>query len=353
MHVDFLIIGQGIAGTFFSYYLEKEGSSFIVIDEYNDSTPSRVAAGIINPVTGRRFVRSWMIDELLPFCTHAYNALGEEFNEHILDCKDIIDFFPTAQMRDAFIQRHNEEKEYMSLPQDEYAHNAYFNYELGYGLIKKSCIVYLQTLLNAWRTHLKKKDKLIEERLEKSQLIVEDEKIFYKEISADRIIFCDGPGTANQNFFKLLPFSYNKGECLLVKIKDLPTHHLYKKNIHLVPTSEKDIFWVGSNYTWKYHNLYPTAAFRESTETHLKQWLKLPVNVIEHWAAERPAVVERRPFIGFHPVHANVGILNGLGTKGCSLAPYFAHQFVQHIVHNSPLSPEVDVRRFTRILSRD
>src|SRR5882672_3851041 len=32
-HVNALIIGQGICGTFLSYYLQKEGQSFLVIDD--------------------------------------------------------------------------------------------------------------------------------------------------------------------------------------------------------------------------------------------------------------------------------------------------------------------------------
>jgi glycine/D-amino acid oxidase-like deaminating enzyme len=62
MHVDYLIIGQGVSGTFLSYYLQKEKKSFLVIDNNDNNTPSKIAAGIINPVTGRRMVTVWMAD---------------------------------------------------------------------------------------------------------------------------------------------------------------------------------------------------------------------------------------------------------------------------------------------------
>jgi len=62
MEIDYLIIGQGICGTFLSWYLRKAGISFIVIDEPRPDTASRVAAGIINPVTGRRIVKTWLIN---------------------------------------------------------------------------------------------------------------------------------------------------------------------------------------------------------------------------------------------------------------------------------------------------
>jgi glycine/D-amino acid oxidase-like deaminating enzyme len=47
-----------------------------------------------------------------------------------------------------------------------------------------------------------------------------------------------------------------------------------------------------------------------------------------------------------------VGILNGMGTKGCSLAPYFAHQLVEFITKGNPIRPDADIRRFSGILSR-
>ena len=92
--------------------------------------------------------------------------------------------------------------------------------------------------------------------------------------------------------------------------------------------------------------------FRQRTDALLRDWLKIPFNVVEHIASIRPATLERRPFAGFHPVHSNIGILNGMGTKGCSLAPYFAHQLVEHIAGGGSIRPDADVKRFTKILTR-
>jgi glycine/D-amino acid oxidase-like deaminating enzyme len=83
----------------------------------------------------------------------------------------------------------------------------------------------------------------------------------------------------------------------------------------------------------------------------LKQWLKAPFKILFHKAAIRPATIERRPFVGFHPQFQNLGILNGMGTKGTSLAPFFANQLAQHLVHGFPLMNEVNISRFNRILS--
>jgi glycine/D-amino acid oxidase-like deaminating enzyme len=112
-----------------------------------------------------------------------------------------------------------------------------------------------------------------------------------------------------------------------------------------------DLFWIGSSYEWTYENVHPTVLFRNKVEQQLKYWLKLPFTIINQIASERPATIERRPFVGFHPYHPSVGILNGMGTKGCSLAPFFAKQLTEHLLEEKPLYKEVDVYRFKKILS--
>jgi hypothetical protein len=41
-----------------------------------------------------------------------------------------------------------------------------------------------------------------------------------------------------------------------------------------------------------------------------------------------------------------------MGTKGTSLAPFFAYQLVQNLVHSFPITEEADISRFSRILSK-
>jgi glycine/D-amino acid oxidase-like deaminating enzyme len=131
----------------------------------------------------------------------------------------------------------------------------------------------------------------------------------------------------------------------------LPKEHIYKKGFLLAPLHDVGMFWLGSNYQWNFPHSNPTVEFYEQAESHLRSWLKVPFKIVEHKAALRPATLERRPFVGLHPHQPNIGILNGMGTKGCSLAPYFANQLVQHILYNSEIDPLANINRFKRILS--
>jgi glycine/D-amino acid oxidase-like deaminating enzyme len=346
---EFIIVGQGISGTLLSWHLEKAGRTFIVIDDNDPQSASRVAAGVINPVTGRRIVKTWMIETLMEYAQRAYTEIGERLGTSAIERKNIIDFFPSAQMLNAFLERHAEDKLYLSMPVDHSNYHSFFNYDFGYGRIDPCFVVQLQTLLPAWRSHLLKKNILLEERFDEDNLFIRSDHVEYKTITADKIIFCSGTGASQSRWFQNLPFALNKGEALIVRIPELPTDSIYKKGMTLVPL-EDDLFWTGSSYEWEFATVGPTKEFLERTKKHLELWVKLPFSIEAHIAAVRPATIERRPFIGMHPHHPSIGIFNGMGTKGCSLAPYFAEQFVAHLTKNTSLLPDVNVNRFTRIL---
>ncbi len=91
---DVLIVGQGLSGTWLGWWLHQAGLSFKIIDHPNPNSASMRAAGLINPVTGRRMVTTWMIDELMPFAVNAYSEIGEFLNGSFISETSVIDFFP-------------------------------------------------------------------------------------------------------------------------------------------------------------------------------------------------------------------------------------------------------------------
>jgi len=352
MQVDYLIIGQGICGTMLSWFLIKEGKTFLVIDDNNDNSSSKIAAGIINPVTGRRYAYTWMIDEVMSFAIQTYEEIGNYLDIQFAHPKSIIDFFPSPQMRNAFIDRLSENDTYLHSFPDQNHFNQYFNYDFGCGEIRPAYTVHLQLLLSLWRKKLKELNLVKEEKFDVNELKVDKDAVSYQHVSAQKIIFCDGADGINNPWFQLLPYAPNKGEALVIECNELTNQHIFKKGFILAPLPEENIYWVGSNYQWEFENEYPSQQFYQQATSVLSSWLKKPYTVLAHKAAVRPATLERRPFVGFHPQFQNIGILNGMGTKGTSLAPFFAHQLVQHLVHHFPIAPEADVHRFMRILSK-
>jgi glycine/D-amino acid oxidase-like deaminating enzyme len=350
MTADYLIIGQGICGTFLSRNLLKEGKKVIVIDEPRPFSSTRVASGVINPVTGRRLVKTWMIDELLPFAKKEYEQFGKELDVSLVKQCDLLVFHPTPQMREAFEERYESDRQYVAKEGDE-PWREFFNFNYGVGRIAPCLHIALNLLLDKWRDALKQKGVLIEERFSNDDLFFSEHSASYKGITAGKVIFCNGTDAFSLPYFNLLPYAKNKGEALIVSVPGLPADNIYKQGLSIVPWKD-ELFWVGSTYEWDFTNLQPTDGFRKKAEEQLKSWLKLPFTIVDHIASERPATLERKPFVGLHPAKPSIGIFNGMGTKGCSLAPYFAKQFTRCLVNGEAIDPEADIQRFKRILSQ-
>ena len=89
----------------------------------------------------------------------------------------------------------------------------------------------------------------------------------------------------------------------------------------------------------------PTARGRDEIASRLRQFLRLPFEVIDHTAAVRPVMEDQRPVVGLHHEFPQLGVLNGFGSKGSLLAPYFAEQLATCLTCGSDIEPEVDVWR--------
>lgn len=81
--VDFLVVGQGLAGTMLAFEMLGQNLDFKIISSPLKSKASLVAAGMINPLVFKRLTKSWLADELLPVMESRYkyleSLLGERF----------------------------------------------------------------------------------------------------------------------------------------------------------------------------------------------------------------------------------------------------------------------------------
>lgn len=339
---DYLIIGQGIAGTMLSWFLLQAGKKVIVIDDAKPNSASRVAAGIMNPVSGRRFEPAWMYDTIYPFAKATYTALSDLLQVPVFTERQLWTVFPSLQMREAFLNK-TTGNEYTELPA-ALKYEAFLDQPHGAAIVH-GATVNLRALLPAYRQYLKAQEALLETHLDVADLEITEDGVTYKDIAAAKVIFCDGVGTTRLPFFKEIKFLPNKGEVLLVKIPGLETGDIIKKGITLVP-QDNGLFWAGSSFVWDYEDDHPTAKQREVLEKSLAQLLKVPYEIVDQLSSVRPSGNDRRPIAGFHPALPSVGLFNGLGTKGCSLAPFMAAHFRDVLVADAPLMPEIDLVRY-------
>ncbi len=169
----------------------KAGKKVLVIDEARPSTATKIASGIINPVTGRRIVRTWRIEELLPFSLHAYSDFGKELSIDLIRQCNILDFHPSLQMKEAFETRSHEETDFLKLPENANYLQEYFSYHYGVGEINPCLLVDLNAMLEQWRNKLVEENNLHQELFNWKDFKTSEEHITYKNVTAKKIIFCE------------------------------------------------------------------------------------------------------------------------------------------------------------------
>ena len=343
----YLIIGQGLVGTWLAYFLQQRNISYAIVNDSSTASATKVASGVMNPVTGRRMVQTWMIEEVLNFAVDAYEAFQEKTNSKIINKAPVVLIHPSQQMKDSFDYRMDHDNVYLKY-NNPLTWDSFFNMHYGTGEIDSCYWIDLLSFLEAGKKHFQ--DNYIESNFDYNDLKLVEGGVRWNNINAEKIIFCDGVNTMMNPYFKTLPFAPNKGEALIVEIKGLTAKHIYKNNLAIVPWKE-NLFWVGSSFEWDYTSTIPSEAFKQKTINSLNAVLKIPYTITDHLVGIRPANTERRPFVGLHPIHTQIGICNGMGTKGCSLAPYFTHQLIEHIDHQKTIHAEADVQRFKHLMS--
>ena len=354
MQVDYLIIGGGLCGTWLSYYLHKAGKSFLFINDANASSASCVASGLINPITGRRVVTTWMADELLPFAWNAYTEFGKILNAQIIQQKNILAFPSAPDLLQAFYKRMQEDNGYINKPSIQKEQLlTYLNFPFDVMEISPCYLVDVRTLINNWLAYLKSNHTLYNSFFNEDELILNEDYISYKNITARKIIYCNGIQSSTSKYWKNMPFIQNKGQALIVDIPDLNKDYTYKFGSISFTTWHNDLWWVGSSNELNFDNTAPTEAFYKNTTHALKSILKIGFEVKEHLSSVRPSAVERRPFAGVHTLYNQVAILNGMGSKGCSLAPWFANELSEHLINNKPINPLADIQRYANLLKRE
>ena len=346
MVVDYIIVGQGIAGTVMAHTLMKEQQRVVVIHNPQLPSSSKVAGGLFNPITGRKMVKTWKADELFSYFFGFYQEL-----EHLLDAKF---FYPTSIYRPfKSIEEQNEwmgksaSDEFLKYVKECHTNAAFIDFvedKFG-GLELNRCgFVDIPRMLAGYKNHLKKTGSYIEENFEEERLEFDGNGVKYGEIQAKKVIYCNGGFVKNSKYFSWLPFRLVKGETLLIETeKVLPM--IFNRGVFILPKGN-NMAVVGATYDWKDTSWEVTEKAKNDLVVRLKKILKVDFEIVGQKAGIRPATLDRRPFIGVHPENSRVAVFSGLGTKGVSIAPYFAKEFVKHLENNTVLDKEVNISRY-------
>ena len=343
--LDYLIVGLGLAGVAFCETLEANGKRFKVISDQSQ-TSSVVAAGLYNPVILKRFSLAWeaeiQMQLLRPFYAELERKLGVQLDHKI----NVIRRFSAVGEQNLWFEAADKKglNKFLSAEILE-NENPSINAPFGYGKVLKTGRIDTPTLLSSYSDYLLEKGQLLKETFDYNAVAVAADAIKYKSFEAKRIVFCEGYGLKQNSFFNYLPLNGTKGEVLKIQAPNLQIASVIKSSVFIVPLGN-DLFGVGATYKWKDKTNTPTPEAREALLEKLNTFLKCEYTLVSHLAGIRPTVTDRRPLVGRHPLHDNLYVLNGMGSRGVMIAPYASQQLFNFIEHNQPIQPEMDIRRF-------
>lgn len=333
MRPDILIVGQGLAGTWLAWECERAGLAFAIADRGHATATTRAGAGIINPITGRRLVKSWRIDEWRPLAREAYRELEAVLGRRLWHDMRVRRLFADEREREvakAKLARGDLAPYVTAVPSAARAEDD----EEGVW-IEQAARVDFDGLLGAARARWHAQGRLREAPVEVA-----------REMERHALVIdCSGLAGARDARWSFVPWAFSKGEMLEVAVEGLAPEVIVNRRHWVVPTSAGRA-WVGATHEPGSVDSAPTAAGRAALERSARELLARPFAVLGVRAGVRVTLPDKHPLAGRHPREPRLGVLNALGAKGALWAPVLARQWVAHLVRAEIFDPEIDAGRY-------
>ena len=324
MSPEILIVGQGLAGTVLGWSLDRAGIDWRMIDAGHEYAASRVAAGVINPVTGLRWVKTWKVDELWPEAKQFYQEIGEDLGVSLWREMKVRRYWRTDKQER--VLRHKMERGVLEPYIESIDHERCVIAPVG----RVDVDAMLTSAQHRW---------LAEGRLKEG-------RFDWKSLEVDRdtlVIDCTG-AAARVGPFSDWQFAISKGEVLRVATANLQPNLILHRGHWVLPVENEDA-WLGATHEPGIDDVEPTVAARDVLLATAEKLTGETFTPTAHLVGQRLASRDMHPVVGRHPDAPNRGILSALGSKGVLYAPWLARQWVEHLNAGNDFDPSADIVR--------
>lgn len=348
--LDFLILGQGLAGSLLAWQLIHRGQRVLVLDNGHLTSSSRVAAGLINPLAGMRFNAAPDTAGWLSSMRHAYHGIAETLHSapylHGIGMQRLL--------------RSPEQRRFLDRQRDNPAVSAYLGRPLGpgdvdpgirapYGGFEQHATGYvdLPRLLMDLREWLTQRESLAQHDIDYHDIDISDTSVSLGRQHARQLVFCEGYRMQDNPWFGHLPLQPDKGELLRLQSARPLCRHIINGAHWLLPLADGG-YRFGATHEHQDIDCEPTADGLAALKTGLARLLEDSdsIELTEHTAGVRPATRDRRPLIGTHAKHPRLHLFNGFGARGALSIPWHAERMRDHLLEQAPLPAGADIRRF-------
>jgi glycine oxidase len=349
---DHIIVGQGLAGTCLALQLIRQGKKIIVFDEPEKNRASAVAGGLFNPITGKRLTKSWNADEIFAYLFTFYKEAELSLDRQFFYPQPVYQPFISIEEQNDWMAR-SEGRELKNLIDRVFTSSAYGSQSYDeFGGIRINQTGYLDTnlFMRSVRNLLEKQHAYQEKFFNSDRLRISNDKVSYENLDASSIIFCQGIGSLNGPIFGWVPIIPLKGETITISLSEKPKA-IFNRGVYILPRGIGNHYLVGATYKPNDSTDGVTSEAKAEMEEKATSLIKMRfLTITQNWGV-RPSTKDRRPILGSHPLHKNVVIFNGLGTKGVSLAPYFSDLLANWLEGKAEIPWEVNIERFKALYS--
>ncbi len=341
---DFLIIGAGIAGLNLAWQLEKMQKSFLILDNTGEHKSSMVAAGMFNPISGKRMTVNWRVNELLASLHQTFTdfktLLGQDY---LIPASIVQSFGNTKESNDFSIQLEKANfSQFVSSTQGEIKG---LNQDFGSFEVMGSGWVKTKEWISDFQNYLMEQGKLERCKADWKDIVWQNGTWNWQDLHVNKVVSCEGYQYQENPHFNWLPFKLCKGQVLHIRCADLNKEYILKKGVYLVHQFD-DVYKVGATYEWDFEDEKPNEEGKMNLIEKLDKLLTLPYSILSQDSGIRPTTRDRAAILGEHPAIKNLYCFNGLGTKGMLQAPFLAKHLLEAIYNHSEIDAKVDIKRF-------
>ena len=345
-----------------------------MVDQPTPSTSSRVAAGLITPITGNRLASSWDFQSFFSSANLFYPYAQSNSHTTFWSPKPALRIFITQEESELF-ERKWENIDESSLSEIQQCGitakrlpPSYFNpINAPFGGFSMEPAARLDTnaFLNATHSYLHQRQSFFNAHINlQSEVIATQDGFEFPSLKIQSQYLCLALGAAPcpTNLFPSIPLHPARGDILEIllptPLNSLAQHSptppldsVIHRDAWLVPLANNS-FLLGATYDR--HSLDPTTdstaglLARQELLNRINQWFTTPgsslsnhmideSSIQHHRAAVRPASYDRHPLIGPHPNNTNLLCFNGLGSKGSLMAPKLASILWDSILNRTPI----------------
>jgi glycine oxidase len=340
--VDYIIVGQGLAGTWIGFQLIKKGYSIIVVNHSSLSNSSWVAGGLFNPLLAKRQKLSYLANEIYPHIESVYEEIETYVNHSVLKAEPIHYIIESIEELNTWSVLSEIEAYKPFVKIIDFDEIPFIDTPYGCVQIQHSGWVNIPELLQAFKVKLIAESAYLDEVFMQEDLLMNSDGVAYKGIKAKGVVYAQGTPTLHQDIIRLKPA---KGEILRVNIPELELSLIPQQGVFMLPLGDGN-FKIGSTFEWKDLSDSPTENGKVQL---LKKWQNFyngEYTITGQEAGVRPSSNDRRPILGALEPDNKSFVFNGLGSKGVALAPYFSLQLANFITEGTAIDKEVDLKRF-------